>query len=108
MALTNHSSATVTCWLKYFRQLIAECVDLSDQQIGGIGILVIQIDESKFAKRKYHKGRRKGHGSWVFGGIDSTGKYFTVVVWKRDKATLLPLIQKTYVTDHRVRRLEFL
>ncbi len=37
-------------------------------QIGGVG-KVVEIDESKFGRRKYNRGRyRDGH--WVFGGVE--------------------------------------
>ena len=37
---------------------------------------VVEVDESKFGKRKYHNGRRVD-GVWVFGGIDRrTRKFF--------------------------------
>ena len=45
---------------------------LDNEQIGGPGI-VVGVDESKFGKRKYHRGR-KVDGCWVFGGIERVGK----------------------------------
>ena len=62
-------------------------------RIGGPGIEV-EIDESKFGRRKYNRGRwQEGH--WVFGGIERiTGNSFLVEVQKRDAATLIPLIQQ--------------
>ena len=44
------------------------------EPIGGIGKrLMNQIDESKFGKRKYSRGRRV-EGQWVFGGIEEEGR----------------------------------
>jgi hypothetical protein len=66
--------------------------------IGGEGTTV-QIDESKFGKRKKTKNGR-GHRVWVFGGVEvgagawDNNKYFCVVVENRSAATLLPLIEK--------------
>ena len=62
-------------------------------QIGGQGIEV-EIDKSKFGRRKYNRGRwQEGH--WVFGGIERvTGNSFLVEVKKRDAATLVLLIQQ--------------
>lgn len=60
--------------------------------IGGPGVEV-EIDESKFGKRKFHRGRVV-EGHWVFGGTErTTGECFLVEVEHRDTATLLPLIQ---------------
>ena len=75
-----------------------------DIAVGGEGTIV-QIDESKFGKRKKTKNGR-GHrveGAWVFGGVEvgagnwDNNKYFCVVVENRSAATLLPLIER-YVT----------
>ena len=45
------------------------------EPLGGIGEIV-EIDESKFGKRKYHRGHRV-EGQWVFGGIQrSNGRVF--------------------------------
>ena len=60
----------------------------SSERIGGKG-KTVQIDESKFGKRKYHRGHHV-EGQWVFGGIDNESrKCFLVAVEKRDEATLL-------------------
>ena len=54
----------------------------------------VEIDESKFGKRKYNRGRQV-EGHWVFGGTERiTGECFLVEVDRRDAATLLPLIQQ--------------
>ena len=63
------------------------------QIIGGEGIEV-QIDESKFAKRKYHQGHRAGYSSWVFRGINKNKNRFAVVVQNRKEETFLPLTKQ--------------
>lgn len=61
--------------------------------IGGIG-KVVEIDESKFGKRKYNKGHRV-QGQWIFGGIErDTGKSFLIPVEKRNATTLLTIIKE--------------
>ena len=61
------------------------------EKLGGKG-KVVQIDESKFGKRKYHRGHHV-EGQWVFGGIEEeSSKCFLVAVEKRDEQTLLPII----------------
>lgn len=63
-------------------------------KIGGPGVHV-EIDEAKFGKRKYHRGRLR-EGQWVFGGRESQdrSKIFMVPVASRDENTLLSLIQQ--------------
>ena len=57
-------------------------------------LVEVEIDESKFGKRKYNRGRVVD-GHWVFGGIErGSGECFLVEVEKRDAATLLPLISQ--------------
>ena len=56
----------------------------------------VEIDESKFGRRKYHRGRMV-EGHWVFGGTERiTGNSFLVEVDRRDAQTLLPII-KNYI-----------
>ena len=84
------------------------------QQIGGQQSIV-EIDESKFGKRKtklfhfnldrrmfsfslfsgkYNRGRKRD-GVWVFGGVDrETDECFMVPVPDRKADTLLPIIKK--------------
>lgn len=70
-------------------------------KIGGPG-LTVQIDESKFGKRKYNKGR-KVKGQWVLGGICSeTNDVFLIPVDKRDKETLIPLIVENVEQGSRI------
>lgn len=61
--------------------------------IGGPGTIV-EIDESKFGKRKYNRGRMRD-GKWVLGGIQrGTDRLFLEVVDRRDADTLLGVIQR--------------
>ena len=54
----------------------------------------VERDESKFGKRKYHRGRQV-EGHWVFGGVERiTGECFMVEVERRNAATLIPIIQQ--------------
>jgi transposase-like protein len=55
---------------------------------------VVEIDESKFGKRKYHRGHRV-EGQWVVGGFErGSGRVFMVPVESRDEATLIDVIRK--------------
>ncbi|KAL8579613.1 hypothetical protein ACOMHN_025566 [Nucella lapillus] len=66
-------------------------------EIGGLddnGVpVIVEIDESKYFHRKYHRGQwRDGH--WVFGGIErESGKCFLTEVPDCRRATLEPLIR---------------
>jgi len=91
------SNATVCDYYSHFRQLVANMVDESKIKIGGPGIEV-EVDESKFAKRKYHRGHRVGSKDWVLGGIEKhtrpnelKKRYFVVIVKDRTRATIEPI-----------------
>eukprot|EP00731_Ephydatia_muelleri_P007958 Em0004g296a len=64
---------------------------IETEKIGGVG-KVVEIDESKFGKRKYNRGRRR-EGQWVLGGVErGSEEMFMQIVPSRDAATLLPVI----------------
>jgi len=87
---------TITNWTNSLRGLVTwdiENLDLADAPIGGEGIIV-EIDESKFGKRKYNRGHRV-EGIWVVGGVEITPerRMFAVSVQDRSADTLRDIIQ---------------
>ena len=60
---------------------------------GNIVPKLVEIDESKFFHRKYHRGEYR-EGRWVFGGIErGSNRCFMAEVERRDGATLLQIIK---------------
>ena len=89
----NLVSNTAVDWDSFCRETCEVTLLEREEKIGGPG-KIVQIDESKFGRRKYHRGHRVD-GQWVFGGIEEeTRRSFMVAVDKRDEATLLPLIER--------------
>ncbi|KCZ79536.1 hypothetical protein H312_03077 [Anncaliia algerae PRA339] len=90
--LTGHSSKTITRILKIIKEKISNNMQETKVKIGGPGILV-QLDESKFGKRKYNRGHRL-EGAWVFAGVEKTElrRCFALIVEKRDAVTLNNII----------------
>lgn len=87
---------TIIDYYNYCREVCAVSIANDTCVIGGPGE-VVEIDESKFFKRKYNKGRilSAQQDGWVFGGIQRSNKEcFMVRVKDRSKETLLPLILK--------------
>ncbi|KCZ81554.1 hypothetical protein H312_01007 [Anncaliia algerae PRA339] len=89
---TGLSSATITDWTHYLRQLLGEAVDEEQTVIGGPGIIV-EIDETKMGKRKYNRGRR-AEGVWVIAGIERTTEK-KIFVLKSQKETKI-ILHKSY------------
>lgn len=93
-------SKTVVDWFSFIREVIVHYVERNSQKIGGIG-KVVEIDEAKFGRRKYNRGRLL-KGRWVLGGIEREADengirgMFLVGVPDRTADTLLNII-KQYV-----------
>lgn len=87
------SLRTATQWNAFFFEVAINWCIANSTSIGGAK-RTLEIDESKFGRRKYNRGHRID-GQWVFGGVErETGDFFLVPVEKRDKETLLPIIKK--------------
>lgn len=83
------SEETITDWKNFCGEVCMRWLN-SREPIGGPG-KIVEIDESKFGKRKNNQGRIV-EGSWIFGGIErETKQCFAVRVEARDAATLIPL-----------------
>ena len=90
---TGHSQTTIVDWYNFHRDVCAQYFLDHPVMIGGPG-KTVEIDESKFSKRKYNRGRYV-EGHWVFGGIErDSSEAFMVEVQDRSAATLLPIILK--------------
>ena len=86
-------SHTAVDWDMFCREVCEVALFDGRKKIGGPGKLV-QIDESKIGKRKYHRGHVV-EGQWVFGGIEEDSrKCFIATVEDRSEATLLEIIKE--------------
>ena len=87
------SDPSICDWASFCREVLVEWCVKQEGKIGGEGT-VVEIDESKFGKRKYNVGRVI-EGQWVFGGLcRDTRSCFMVPVEKRDSDTLLRIIEE--------------
>ena len=62
----------------------------NSEKIGGEG-KIVQIDESKFGKRKYHRGHHV-EGQWVFGRIEQDSRKHFMMAVARTKETKQQLL----------------
>ena len=86
------SNKTIVDWYNFCREVCETILESDRKQIGGVGHIV-EIDESKLGKRKYHRGKRVD-GVWVFGGIDrETKDCFFKCVENRTAETLVKIIK---------------
>ena len=91
------SEKSIVDWFNFCRDACAISLDNQQHpyhQIGGPG-RVVEIDESVFGKRKYHRGRYREQ-TWVFGGIERGDKArtFFKIVGDRSANTLIPIIRR--------------
>ena len=87
------SKPTINDWASFCREVIVNWVFNKCGKIGGPG-KTVEIDESKFGRRKYNVGRVV-EGQWVFGGIcRETRESFMVPVPDRTGDTLLAIIRE--------------
>lgn len=95
---TELSDATLTDWYNYCREICCLALDRDYEEegpIGGDGHLV-EIDEMKLGRRKYHRGRIVD-GHWILGFIDRDTKDYRLEICpdnKRDTPTMRALINK--------------
>lgn len=84
---------TAIDWGSFCREVVYDMMNNCQQPLGGPG-RTVEIDESKFGKRKYNRGKHV-EGQWVFGLIErETGRVVLAPVDKRDKDTLIPIIKR--------------
>lgn len=94
IVISGMSSRTVTQYFTFYRELVADSLDIEDCLVGGDGIIV-EVDETKMGKRKYNRGHHV-EGVWVVGGIERTaeGKVFFAVVEDRSAESLLAVLRR--------------
>jgi hypothetical protein len=67
---------TTGYWFNFCRDVCRDKLFSDNHAIGGPG-KIVEIDESAFGKRKYHRGSRR-NTYWVFGGVERGSKQCTV------------------------------
>jgi hypothetical protein len=92
MGITGFSQHTITRFFACFWQLVSSTLGTEDTIIGGPGIIV-EVDETKLEKRKYHRDHRV-EGVWVVVGVERTEsqRAFVVPVENRSRETLTALV----------------
>lgn len=93
VATSGHHTEAVTDWTGFIRQLCADNVDFEDVKIGGPGVIV-EVDETKLGKRKYHRGHRVD-GVWVMAGVERSTekKVFLMEVEDRKIETIVKVLE---------------
>jgi hypothetical protein len=86
------SPHTVADWGMFCREVMLVYLECNSSKIGGPN-KTVEIDESKFGRRKYHRGHPV-KGQWVFGAVErESGQTFLVPVQDRTAYTLLAIIR---------------
>ena len=83
------SGHTVADWGMICRETMMVFLEVCSVKTGGPN-KTVEIDESKFGRRKYHRGHLV-KGQWVFGGIEREScETFLIPVPDRTADTLMP------------------
>jgi len=86
------SPNTIANWGMFCRETMLIFMEGCSEKIGGPN-KTVEIDESKFGRRKYHRGHPV-KGQWVFGGVErESGRTFLVPVPDRTADTLVTIIR---------------
>ena len=72
--LTIGGDHTIVDWYNFCLEVCLEVLERESEKMGGPG-KVVEIDESKFGKRKYHRGKRVDE-VWVFGGSEKKKRVY--------------------------------
>jgi hypothetical protein len=78
-----HSGSMISAFYNHLRRLVTDSIDDDGTLVGGDGIIV-EIDESKFGKRKYNRGHRVD-GYWVLEGVERTDERKLFVLTINDR-----------------------
>lgn len=96
--LIGVSEVSLVDWSSFCGEVLFDAMLHNAEPLGGEG-RTVEIDESKFGKRKYNRGHRV-EGKWVFGGVErETGRCFMIPVDSRGKDVLLCII-KHFILPH--------
>jgi len=68
---TSLSTQTVVNWLRFIEQAVAYRQDVTQPKLSG----EVGVDESKFSRRKYNRGKSVGDGSWILVGVERLVKW---------------------------------
>ncbi|CAG8672784.1 25650_t:CDS:2 [Dentiscutata erythropus] len=92
--ITGHSPNTITSYINFLRELVIDTLKDKPNKIGGKDVIV-QINESKFSKRKYNHGRRVNR-VWVIGGIEiiKEKRCFLIMIKKRNIETIQKILKE--------------
>jgi transposase-like protein len=86
------SSHTIADWGMFCREAVLVFLEGNSVKVGGLN-KIVEIDESKFGRRKYHRGHPV-KGQWMFCGVErESGRTFLVAVPDRTADTLVPIIR---------------
>lgn len=97
--MTGLNRKTIAGIISDWYQMMQEDIRSTDCKIGGLDEngrgIIVEIDESKFGKRKYHRGHHV-EGVWVVGGVELTAqrKCFLLTVPDRTERTLSSIIEE--------------